>query len=550
MGRKLIVFADGTGNAFSTRESNVWRLYEALDRSSTDQVARYIKGVGTSGLRPLAVLDSATGVGVPSNVRALYRFLCWNWSPGDEIYMFGFSRGAFTVRTLAALISSQGLVSSEIDGVQVSTAKMKRNAMAAWRAYRSEIAPSKGRFPTIRMARLVRDAAIAALDMAFPSRGPSYRSLQEMNRMDVRINFLGVFDTVEAYGVPFEELRDIIDHAVWPMAFRNGALPKIANVARHALSLDDERLTFHPKPFDPDTSGERDVEEVWFAGVHSDVGGGYQDAALSFIPLVWMADQAAQRFTDSAGNVRASGLRFRQFQVDEYRAMQLAQSPIHDSRTGLAVMYRYEPRKLPDDAVLDESVAMKVALGPKDYAPTVLHGTARIKHDGGLVNVTGWVPPGMTTPPLSLDGDYLERMRDLVWLRHKAYIALLLAVTTVAASPWLLHWAGSEQGGAADAARRAVGSVGGFAPGWAEPWVRVVADHPLLSAMMVAIAALLYAWNGSLRASISDHARLAWFAGSRAKHTPTAAGRTIQWVRSAKAFDLRIDALKKRVLRN
>jgi uncharacterized protein (DUF2235 family) len=139
--RKFVLFADGTGNAFTTQESNVWRLYEALDRTKPDQVAYYIKGVGTSGWRPLAALDGATGIGVPANVRMLYRFLCWNWRSGDEIYIFGFSRGAFTARTLAALIASQGLVPAVIGGVPVTHADMERNVMSAWRAYRRRTVP-------------------------------------------------------------------------------------------------------------------------------------------------------------------------------------------------------------------------------------------------------------------------------------------------------------------------------------------------------------------------------------------------------------------------
>src|SRR5450755_3850923 len=125
--RRPMLFADGTGNAFSKQESNVWRLYEALDRTKPDQVAYYIKGVGTAAWAPLAALDGATGIGVPSNVRKLYRFLCWNWRPGDRIYIFGFSRGSFTARTLAALIGSQGLVPAEIDGIPVSHDEMQRN---------------------------------------------------------------------------------------------------------------------------------------------------------------------------------------------------------------------------------------------------------------------------------------------------------------------------------------------------------------------------------------------------------------------------------------
>src|SRR5437763_436056 len=109
MPRRIVLFADGTGNAFRTQGSNIWRLYEALDKGP-DQVAYYIKGVGTSPLKPLSALDGATGFGVPSNVRKLYRFLCDTWEPGDEIFMFGFSRGAFTIRTLIGLIDEEGLV--------------------------------------------------------------------------------------------------------------------------------------------------------------------------------------------------------------------------------------------------------------------------------------------------------------------------------------------------------------------------------------------------------------------------------------------------------
>ena len=139
--KRLIVFADGTGNAFGGQASNIWRLYEAIDKrglsplKSSPQLARYIPGVGTSSIGLVRLFDGATGLGVPGNVQKLYRFLCWNWEPGDEIWMFGFSRGAFTVRTLAGLISSQGLMPREVDGTTMSVAEMHRNSKGAWRAY-------------------------------------------------------------------------------------------------------------------------------------------------------------------------------------------------------------------------------------------------------------------------------------------------------------------------------------------------------------------------------------------------------------------------------
>src|SRR5208282_3566996 len=259
-----------------------------------DQVAYYIKGVGTAGWRPLAALDGATGIGVPANVRKLYRFLCWNWQPGDQICIFGFSRGAFTARTLVALISSQGLVPAEIDGVPVSHGEIRRNAMAAWRAYRRETVPWYKSLPTIPLARIVRDILLTVYHFILRLR--SYRNVRAAmgGRCEVEIEFLGLFDTVEAFGVPVKELRTAIDWAIWPISFRNRRLSHKVKRARHALSLDDERTTFHPIRFDQSNPRNVDqIKEVWFAGVHSDVGGGYPDGTLSYVPLLWMAEQVA-----------------------------------------------------------------------------------------------------------------------------------------------------------------------------------------------------------------------------------------------------------------
>ena len=103
--------------------------------SRQDQIVYYIPGVGTEGFKPLAMLDGATGFGVPSNVRKLYRFLSWNWEPGAAIYMFGFSRGAFTIRMLIDLIAKQGLLPTEFNGRRVSHQEMVRNSDDAWRAF-------------------------------------------------------------------------------------------------------------------------------------------------------------------------------------------------------------------------------------------------------------------------------------------------------------------------------------------------------------------------------------------------------------------------------
>jgi uncharacterized protein (DUF2235 family) len=362
MSRKIVVFADGTGNAFSARGTNVWRLYGALDQTQPDQIAHYIAGVGTSGFKPFAILDGVTGFGVPSNVRKLYRFISWNWQPGDEIYMFGFSRGAFTIRTLVGLIQHEGLIPVQIGNENVPREERARDAMGAWRAYRSETISWKTSLPTIWLTRLLRDLVIAIWYFL-----RSYRSYAEVKaatkaqgRDDIPIKFIGLFDTVEAYGVPLEEFRSAIDKAIWPISFRNGILCENVEVARHALSLDDERVTFHPLRFDMKNSKKPErIKEVWFAGVHTDVGGGYPEDDLAQVPLTWMVGEL--------GN----DLRFIEGAKESFIRNASPYATAHDSRNGLSVFYRYGPRTVGDNGgppVIHHSVAEKIAFGIDRYA--------------------------------------------------------------------------------------------------------------------------------------------------------------------------------------
>ena len=119
--KRIILLSDGTGNSSAKLfKTNVWRLYQALDLTGSDpgaiQVACYNDGIGTSSFKPLAIIGGVFGWGLKRNVLHLYEYLCRNWQPGDEIHAFGFSRGAFTVRVLAGLIASQGIVRAEVGG--------------------------------------------------------------------------------------------------------------------------------------------------------------------------------------------------------------------------------------------------------------------------------------------------------------------------------------------------------------------------------------------------------------------------------------------------
>jgi len=133
MAKNIVILSDGTGNAASSIwRTNVWRTFQSIDLTGSDQVARYDDGVGTSSFKPLAILGGAFGWGLKRNVLDLYKFLCRNYTPGADIYGFGFSRGAFTIRVVVGLVAAEGLIpyTTEDD--------LAAKAIAAYRAYRSQ----------------------------------------------------------------------------------------------------------------------------------------------------------------------------------------------------------------------------------------------------------------------------------------------------------------------------------------------------------------------------------------------------------------------------
>ena len=528
-GKKIVIFADGTGNSFATQESNIWRLYSALDKTEKSgvtpaelQLARYIPGVGTASNRLLRAIDGATGIGVPSNVRKLYRFLCWNWQPGDEIYLFGFSRGAFTVRTLAGMLRFQGLMPMMIGDRAVTDAEMKRNVKRAWEAYRAQTAPlwdgGLKMAPWIGALRWLRDRAISAKRRLF--RQPTHADLlaardaklrpalpgevpTDQQGGEVGIRYMGLFDTVEAYGFPFAGLREAWSWLVWPIIFRNRVCARIVTRADHVLALDDERKTFHPLQFDQTDAGTPAsptlVRETWFAGMHSDVGGGYPDDAVAMDPLLWIMDAA-----------EGVGLRFGPGAREAFAARRYPRALIHDSRGGLAASYRYAPRPKPADdrhgrgaPVLHRSVLQKIQTGADGYAPLLLPATPSVC-DGPATHET------CGPAPMERDPGFDERARRMVGWREKVnraqiFFALLFVILPalermnlpLAANLWssikaiVLAWA---------AALRV-----SFDPLWALyrdiwPW----------AAVLLAVSAALWVWSGALKGQIKDLALRVW----------------------------------------
>ena len=266
MGRKIVVLSDGTGNSSAALwRTNVWRTFDAIDLSGSDQVAFYDDGVGTSSFKPLAILGGAFGFGLKRNVIDIYKFVCRNYrTDEDEIFGFGFSRGAFTIRVVVGLILDQGLVQAdnEIDLDRLATAAYKDYHSRKYHTVWWEI--FNGNYTT--------PPPTAAAD----------------NRPVNSIRFLGLWDTVAAYGLPVDEMTRGVSRWIWPLELPDRVLDPRVQRACHALALDDERTTFHPVLWDestqvpPNTDQPRPllserISQVWFSGMHSNVGGGYPD---------------------------------------------------------------------------------------------------------------------------------------------------------------------------------------------------------------------------------------------------------------------------------
>jgi uncharacterized protein (DUF2235 family) len=197
MSKRIALFSDGTGNSSAKAEkTNVWRLFQSLDQTHGNQIAMYDDGVGTSSVKFLAVIGGAFGWGLKRNVIDLYKFVCRNYDPGDDIYGFGFSRGSFTIRVLVDLIATEGLVTFR------SEEELTRNAAAAYRHYRFKQFPSWS--PIVIGMRWLRDALLWAKDRikGYTSYQAVKLNMAAQGRAEVPIRFLGLWDTVVAYGMP------------------------------------------------------------------------------------------------------------------------------------------------------------------------------------------------------------------------------------------------------------------------------------------------------------------------------------------------------------
>ncbi|MEM7220782.1 MAG: DUF2235 domain-containing protein [Pseudomonadota bacterium] len=336
--RQIVLLADGTGNSASNpHKSNVWRLYTALDRTNDNLRVHYDNGVGTSGFSAYALLGKAFGVGLTRNVLQLYENLCRDYVEDAEIFVFGYSRGAFTVRVLAAFIADHGIIKAS----KLSEDDLKRAISESWTRFRHEnYVPSLFSYPSYLSNK--RKAG----------KSGSNAQSDELSIEYANIKLIGVWDTVDAYGAPIDEIGRAWDVVIYPLSLKDRDLHHRIDYARHALSLDDQRESFSPMLWneasvteEPRTDGNRSAQsenperpkllQIWFPGVHGNVGGGYPQDHIAMIPLLWMIDEA-----------KDLGLNFIDSQVETYRNSGSSLAPLGDSRSGIGVAYRFHPREI------------------------------------------------------------------------------------------------------------------------------------------------------------------------------------------------------------
>ena len=296
--RKLIVCCDGTWNTPKQEDNgvpsptNVYKLYRAIS-DIPEQLTYYHPGIGTEGHAVERILDGAFGSSIGEHIQSAYYWLAENYRQADQIYLFGFSRGAFTVRSLAGMLNSCGLL--DFDKLAVQKRRWAR-VKAAYKAYRQG-------------------------DLSF------------WEGKKVAVKFLGVWDTVGALGIPddAEVLNALFDNKdKWK--FHDTALGDHIEIARHAIALDEKRSSFTCTRWS-NAGQHKDAKEMWFPGVHSDVGGGYEDSSLSDVALNWMLKEAKEgglEFKDVGDQIKPNW-----------------RGPMHDSYKGVFAVLRSRPRNVP-----------------------------------------------------------------------------------------------------------------------------------------------------------------------------------------------------------
>ncbi len=335
--KRIVVCLDGTANQVGAGNlTNVAKLFELLETNDpTSQLTYYDPGVGTLAPTTASLLfERAFGAGLKDNVAQAYRYLMEHWSPGDAVYIFGFSRGAYTARALAGMLLRPGLMRPG-SGNLLDYAVEK---YAVNRDFTKDEYAEWDEFARAFCWRTDGEPLFSTVHQNDPSQVWHYA---------MPVTYLGLWDTVKAAGF----LR--LGNLRWPYT---RSLPNVARI-RHAVSIDERRRPYREYLVERHPTG---LEERWFAGVHADVGGTFMpDHRLATIALKWIVDGVAGELAIDAAAYR------RQCAVTE----DFATAPIHDNGK-LWFLVGRRCRSMPADALVHPSVLVRRREDPR-YLPNL-----------------------------------------------------------------------------------------------------------------------------------------------------------------------------------
>ncbi|HHO59958.1 MAG TPA: DUF2235 domain-containing protein [Thiotrichales bacterium] len=317
--KNIVICCDGTGNEYGTNNTNVVETY-SLAQKNNKQVVYYDPGVGTGGWEYdestgslKAKSDGATGEGLQKNVLDAYQFLMECYEEGDKVYVFGFSRGAFTVRSLAGMLHKCGLLRSDNDNLVEYASKIYNT----------------------RDNQAIADGFKATFCRECP------------------VYFVGVWDTVKSLLMNANK------------KFHDAKLNPEVSYGYHALSIDEKRKDFPPYLWDETAvTGKQVMEQVWFAGVHADVGGWYHERGLANISLHWMMKKA-----------KACGLLINAKQLKQY--IENPYDKQHEEYRGFWKFRGRHVRKIPEGARVHKSVQQRLSKKGLGYKPKNLPAKPR-----------------------------------------------------------------------------------------------------------------------------------------------------------------------------
>lgn len=307
--KNIVVFCDGTWNSSDQTSqnhqpcpTNVAKLFEAVplnDLQGNPQIVHYIKGVGTRFWERLR--GGGFGYGISDNIKEGYQFICSNYKAGDRIFIFGFSRGAYTARSIAGFIHNMGILKRPYFYKINEAYDYYRDKSAEWK----------------------------------PGSNNANKYQADYGWTSKDIHFVGVWDTVGALGAPYGVVLGWVIDKIFKCSFHDTKMSSSIKNAYHAVASDEKRWPFRPtlwklssahKADDGSASkaenGSLNFEECWFSGVHSDVGGGYPESDLSNIALLWMAEKATGR-----------GLYLEDKWLDNLKAQGNPKGMMHDSQS-------------------------------------------------------------------------------------------------------------------------------------------------------------------------------------------------------------------------